>query len=291
MTPLLRSKAAPFVLPALIVMLVVTTYPFAYTVFLSLHHWNLTSFQSPRFVGPQNYLGFFLDPDIRRSLVTTAIYVVSCVGIQLVLGLGIAFLFDTSFKGESWIRAMLILPMVMSEVVVGLMWRWIYNTEYGILNYLVELVGIPTQSWLTTPGLALASVIVTDIWQWTPLIFLVCLAGLKAVPEDSIEAARLDGANWWQIQWHVALPAIKPIIVAVLLLRTIDCFRFIDKVFIMTYGGPAGDTALLGFRIYLSGFRFFDIGTTAAYSLIYLVIITLLVRIMIKRLRSRSAEA
>ena len=277
-----------FVGPALAFMLIVAICPLIYSIYLSFQDWNLARPNSIHFVGLRNYLAFFRDPDVWHSIVTTGIYVGSCMVIEVALGLGIAFLFDTNFKGESWIRGILILPMVMSEVVVGLVWRWIYNTEYGVLNYFFELLDLQRLSWLTTPGLAMASLIMTDVWQWTPLVFLVCLAGLKSVPQDSVEAARLDGANWLQIQCHVTLPAIKPIIVSVVLLRLIDCFRFVDKVFIMTFGGPANDTSVLGFRIYIMGFKYFQVGQTAAYSLIYAAIITVLVKIMIRSFNRKT---
>ena len=277
-----------FVGPALVLMLVVAIGPLLYSVFLSFHHWNLAKAHSFQFVGLANYLSFFTDSSIWHSVGRTIIYVGACMVLEVALGLGIAFLFDSNFRGEGWIRAILILPMVMSEVVVGLVWRWIYNAEYGILNYFLQVLGFERLSWLTTPGLAMTSLVITDVWQWTPLVFLVCLAGLKSVPQDSIEAARLDGANWLQVQWHVTLPAIKPIIVSVVLLRLIDCFRFVDKVFIMTYGGPANDTALLGFRIYIYGFKYFEIGQTAAYSLIYVAAITVLVRILIRSFNSKA---
>ena len=291
MPRLTAPLAFVFLGPALILLLIITVYPFVYSLLLSFQQWNLASFAPRKFVGLDNYIAFFLDKDIWHASGQTIIYVVSCVSIEFALGLGIAFLFDSGFKGESWIRNILILPMVMSEVVVGLIWRWIYNAEFGVLNYGLQVLGFPRLSWLTTPGLALASIVLADVWEWTPLIFLVCLAGLRSVPTDSIEAARLDGANWWQVQWHVALPAIRPILISVLLLRTIDCLRFVDKVFIMTYGGPAGDTSLLGFRIYLSGFKYFQIGKTAAYSMIYLVIITILIKLMISVLQSKRATS
>lgn len=276
-----------FVGPALGLMLIVAILPLFYSIYLSFHSWNLARANAFTFVGFNNYISFFTNADIWHAVGRTIVFVSACMIFEVLLGLGIAFLFDTSFRGEAWIRAILILPMVMSEVVVGLIWRWIYNAEYGVLNYFLEVVGLERVSWLTTPGLAMAALIVTDIWQWTPLVFLVCLAGLKAVPQDSIEAARIDGANWAQIQWHVALPAMRAVIVSVILLRLIDCFRFVDKVFIMTYGGPANDTAVLGFRIYLNGFKYFNIGQTAAYSIIYVVLITILVRIMIRSFQER----
>ncbi len=289
MPKLTLSNAAIFLLPAIITMLAITVYPFVYTVVLSFQSWNLGGFGGRSFVGLDNYIAFFTDPDVWRSLRITAVYVFSCLLIQFALGLGLAFLFDVSFRGENLIRTLLFLPMVMSEVVVGLVWRWIFNAEYGVLNAGLEAIGLAPVSWLTTPGVALAAIIITDVWQWTPLIFLVCLAGLRSVPPDRMEAALLDGASWWQTQWYVTLPAIKPIVLSVLLLRMIDCLRFADKIFVMTYGGPAGSTATLPFHIYLKGFKFFDMGATAAYSLIYLFIITMLAKVLIRSFRLQGA--
>lgn len=203
--------------------------------------------------------------------------------------LDFAFLFDTKFKGQELMRTLILFPMVMSEVVVGLIWRWMYNAEFGVLNVGLEALGLQPLSWLTTPQLALLSIVITDVWQWTPLVFLVCLAGLKSVPQESLEAAQLDAAPWWRIQLHIALPAIKPILLAVLLLRTIDCVRFVDKIFVMTYGGPAGATSILPFRLYLKGFKYFNMGETAAYALIYVVIITILAKLIIRAFKTAEA--
>lgn len=288
MQQLTKSNAAIFLLPAVLTMLAITVYPFIYALVLSFQHWDLAGSGGKRFVGLDNYISFFADPDIWRSLRITAVYVSLCLLIEFSFGLALAFLFDTTFRGEEAVRMLLFVPMVISEVVVGLIWRWIFNAEFGVLNAGLEALGLPTVAWLTTPGVAIAAIVITDVWQWTPLVFLVCLAGLRSVPPDQIESARLDGASWWQVQWYVALPSIKPIILSVLLLRTIDCLRFVDKIFIMTYGGPAGDTSVLPFQIYLRGFKYFQMGQTAAYSLIYLFIITLLVKIMIRAFRMRE---
>jgi multiple sugar transport system permease protein len=288
MARLTKLNAAIFLLPAVLVMLVITIYPFIYTIVLSFQKWNLGGFGGKQFVGLANYAAFFTDPDVASSLTTTAIYVFGCITLELLLGLSLAFLFEVEFKGQELIRTIIFFPMVMSEVVVGLIWRWMYNSEFGVLNAGLEALGLPAVSWLTTPGVALMAIIITDVWQWTPLVFLVCLAGLKSVPAESLEAARLDGAPWWRVQWHIALPAIKPIILAVLLLRTIDCMRFVDKIFIMTYGGPGGDTSILPFFLYLKGFKYFNMGQTAAYALIYLAMITILAQLMIRAFRTKE---
>lgn len=291
MQKLTRGDALFFLAPALVVMLVITLYPVLYTFHLSLHDWNLAAFHGKRFVGLKNYLDFIVNPDVWHALRVTAVYVSACVGIEVALGLAIAFLFDTRFRGEEVARNFLLLPMVMSSVVVGLVWRWMFNAELGVLNYFVRQLGMAPRAWLTDPSLALASVVTADVWQWTPLVFLVCLAGLKAVPPDVLEAAKLDGATWWQTQWYVALPAIRPIILTVILIRTIDCLRFVDKIFVMTYGGPAGTTAVLGFHIYLKGFKYWQMGATAAYSIVYMAIIIVLAKLLIGSFERAAGSA
>lgn len=288
MESLRRSGAIYYILPALIVMALITLYPFIYTVTLSFHEWNLTTFRGKQFVGVDNYIEFFTESDTRDSLKVTLIYLVSCVGIEFILGIAIAFLFDTKFKGQNIIRNLLLFPMLMCPVVAGLIWRWILNAELGIANYIVQLIGLSPIPWLTQPRLALFSVILADIWQWTPFIFLICLAGLQAVPRGLIEAASIDGASWVDIQRFISLPIIRPVILTGLLIRMIDAIRFVDKIFVLTYGGPGSATSVLGFLIYLRGFKYFQMGLTAAYSLVLLALIILLANILIRSLRSKE---
>jgi len=288
MESLRRSGAIFYILPALIVMALITLYPFIYTVTLSFHEWNLTTFQGKQFVGIDNYIQFFNESDTRDSLKVTLIYLVSCVGVEFILGIAIAFLFDTKFKGQNVIRNLLLFPMLMCPVVAGLIWRWILNAELGIANYVVQLIGLSPIPWLTQPRLALFSVILADIWQWTPFIFLICLAGLQAVPRGLIEAARIDGASWVDIQRFISLPIIRPVILTGLLIRMIDAIRFVDKIFVLTYGGPGSATSVLGFLIYLRGFKYFQMGLTAAYSLVLLALIILLANILIRSLTRKE---
>jgi multiple sugar transport system permease protein len=288
MESLRRSGAIFYILPALIVMALITLYPFIYTVVLSFHEWNLTTFQGKQFLGIDNYIQFFNESDTRDSLKVTLIYLVSCVGVEFILGIAIAFLFDSKFKGQNVIRNLLLFPMLMCPVVAGLIWRWILNAELGIANYVVQLIGLSPIPWLTQPRLALFSVILADIWQWTPFIFLICLAGLQAVPRGLIEAASIDGASWVDIQRYISLPIIRPVILTGLLIRMIDAIRFVDKIFVLTYGGPGSATSVLGFLIYLRGFKYFQMGLTAAYSLVLLALIILLANILIRSLKRKE---
>jgi len=281
-----RIEPLFYLLPAFIVMGAVTFYPFIFTLALSFHEWNLTTFRGRHFVGVKNYIDIFQNPSVLSSLRTTGIYLGACVGVEFFMGIAIAFLFDMEFKGKRIMRNFLLFPMVMSPVVAGLIWRWIFNAEWGLANYIVKILGFSAKPWLTRPNLALFSVILADIWQWTPFVILVALAGLQAIPNELEEAASVDGASWWQIQRYISLPILKPVLLIGLLIRTIDALRMVDKIFVMTYGGPGSATSVFGFFTYLRGFKFFQMGQTAALSLVLLGIIILLANIFIKLFRT-----
>jgi len=278
------KKIEPFLylLPALIIMVTITLYPFIYAVVLSFCKCNLTAFKGRHFVGLANYFKIVQDPDVWNALRITGVYVCSCVGIELVGGVAIAFLLNSEFKGKNVVRSLLLFPMVMSPVVAGLIWRWIFNAEWGLANYIISFIGLSNRAWLTKPNLALFSVILADIWEWTPFIILVTIAGFQAIPQEVVEASSVDGASWWQTQRYISLPIIKPVLLIGLLLRTMDTFRYVDKIFVMTYGGPGAATSVLAFFAYVKGFKFFQMGLTAALCIVLLGIIILLVNIFIR---------
>jgi multiple sugar transport system permease protein len=262
-------------------MITMTIFPFVYTVTLSLNRWNLTFARPRTFIGLGNYEAILTSADFWASAARTFWYVGACVSIEFVLGILIAFLLDTQFVGRNIVRTLILLPMVMAPVVAGLIWRFIFNDEWGLANDIIRLFGLGSKAWLVDPRLAFCAVIVADVWQWTPFIVLITLAGLQAVPRELIEAARVDGATWVQIQRFVALPTIRTVLAIGLLIRLIDAFRNVDQIFVMTYGGPGVATSVLGFYTYLKGFKFFDMGYTAALGVIMLFIISVLAQIII----------
>ena len=257
-------------------MLTMTVFPFVYTLALSLCRWSLTFARPKTFIGLGNYQAILLSPDFWNSAGRTFWYVGTCVGVEFVLGILIAFLLDTQFIGRSFVRAVILLPMVMAPVVAGLIWRFIFNDEWGLANDLIALFGFSSKAWLVNPPLAFFAVILADVWQWTPFIVLITLSGLQAVPRELTEAARVDGATWVQIQRFVTLPTIRSVLLIGLLIRVIDAFRSVDQIFVMTYGGPGVTTSVLGFYTYIKGFKFFDMGYTAALGIIMLFIISTL---------------
>jgi len=202
-----------------------TIYPFVYTVFLSLSRWNLTFARPRTFIGLANYQAIFGSADFWASAARTFWYVGGCVTVEFLLGILIAFLLDTQFIGRNLVRTLILLPMVMAPVVAGLIWRFIFNDEWGLANDIIGLFRLSSRAWLVDPRLAFFAVIIADVWQWTPFIVLITLAGLQAVPKELIEAARVDGATWFQIQRFVALPTIRTVLAIGLLIRLIDAFR------------------------------------------------------------------
>jgi multiple sugar transport system permease protein len=209
------------------------------------------------------------------------------VALELALGLGVALLFFRRFPGDKFMRALILLPMVVAPVVVGLLWRYMLNVNFGVVNYLLSQVGIPRIDFLGDPFWALPTLIVIDVWQWTPFMFLILLAALQGIPEDILEAARVDGANPVQIFVYQMLPLMRyPIAVAVVL-RTIDAFRVYDIIYMTTRGGPVDATQTLSWQIYDAGFRSFDLGYAAAYSwlmlAIVLIVTTLALRMMMRK--------
>jgi multiple sugar transport system permease protein len=265
-----------YLAPALLVMLTMTVFPFVYTLTLSLCRWNLTFARPRTFIGLGNYQAILSSPDFWNSAERTFWYVGICVTVEFVVGILIAFLLDTQFIGRNLVRALILLPMVMAPVIAGLIWRFIFNDEWGLANDLIGLFGFGGKAWLVNPPLAFFAVVVADVWQWTPFIVLITLAGLQAVPRELTEAARVDGATWLQIQRFVSLPTIRSVLLIGLLIRVIDAFRSVDQIFVMTYGGPGVTTSVLGFYTYIKGFKFFDMGYTAALGIIMLFIISML---------------
>ena len=262
-------------------MLTMTVYPFVYTVILGLSRWNLTFARPQAFIGLANYQAILGSSDFWQSAERTFWYVGGSLTIEFLLGISIAFLLDTQFVGRSVVRTLILLPMVMAPVVAGLIWRFIFNDEWGLANIIASLFDLGSRAWLVDPRLAFFAVIVADVWQWTPFIVLITLAGLQAVPRDLIDAARVDGANWFQIQRYIALPTIRAVLTIGFLIRLIDSFRNVDQIFVMTYGGPGVATSVLGFYTYLKAFKFFDMGYAAALGIIMLLIISVLAQLII----------
>lgn len=273
-------------IPTLAILISMTIVPLVFSLFTSLTNYQVINPTNWEFVGFQNYGRAFTDPEVRISFLNTILFVFCAVTIEFLLGLCIALLLNRKIKGISFIRTFLLLPMMVTPVAVGLMWRWMYNTDYGLINYFLKVVfGIDALNWLGDARFAMPAAILVDIWQWTPFVILTLLAGLQSLPDEPVEAAQIDGASNWQVFKYITLPQLKSIILVVLLIRVIDAFnRSFDVVWTLTNGGPGTSTELLSLRIYRIAFKYWETGLASAISWIYLLIVLIVTTLFIKRL-------
>jgi len=278
-----------FLTPSVLLLLGLTVYPLLYIVRLSLHRGTAAG---EIFVGLENFRRLFADPFLLQAAAQTLLLTFGALAVEFLLGLGLALLLDAQLRGRHFWRALFLLPLFLPPVVVGVIWRLIYNPSFGVLNGLLRAAGVDTtrSTWLADPAWALPAVIFVDVWEWTPFVFLILLAGLQAIPEEPYEAARLDGSTSWQTFRYITLPLLAPAILVALLLRTMDLVRLFDQVFILTQGGPGFATETISLYIYKTAFRFSDFGYAAAVSLVLLAVTLLLSHFYI-RLLDREAPS
>ena len=262
--------------PTLALLVFLSIVPFVYALILSLRHLNL---KIPRLSGQFAALENFRylmreDAEFWHSMGITVLFLVVVVGIEFLLGFGLALLLNREFRGKRILVSLAVIPMMIAPVAVGLMWRVALNYELGIVTYLIKSVGIPLKEALLGTSLtALPTLMIIDIWQWTPFIFLIMLAGLHSLPKEPYEAAQVDGASRWQIFRLVTLPLLKPLIIIALLLRVIDAFKTFDQVYILTGGGPGNATDLVCMFAYRTNFKIWNLGYGASVVIVIFIII------------------
>lgn len=280
-----------FIAPAVIIMGLALLYPLGYMVFGSFRDWDPSqSIGETDFVGLKNYITLWFDPAFRESVSVTLIFAISVVTTELLLGVGLALLLDRNIRGMSVLRTIFILPMMIAPVVVGLMWRYMYHPTVGNFNRVLKGLGLDGVDWLGQH--ALLSVIIADIWQWTPFIFILSLAALQSLPRSALEAARIDGATGWQQIIHIKLPLMMPVLIVTALLRLIDAFKVLEVILVMTEGGPGLSTEILALRISRTATEFRELGIAAAMSnyLLMLLLILTLGMFIISRLQELRAS-
>jgi multiple sugar transport system permease protein len=280
-----------FVGPAIIWILLFTLFPLLYAIRTSFYAFR--SGKMLRWVGLDNYRHLWEDEALRSDLQRTFIYVAVVVLVEMVLGFLLALLFNRQMKGVSSLRTIMVLPLFASPIALGYLGKTIFYEIDGPVNRAIEALGGNAVPWLSDPTWAFVAIMIVDIWQWTPFVFLVSLAGLQALPQDIIEAAEVDGANAFQRLFSITLPLMAPILWLILLLRTIDAFKVVDIVVSMTLGGPGRATELYGFYVFRTARRFFNYGAAAAQGFLLLLIVMLLVSLLwgrIKNLYEPEAE-
>jgi multiple sugar transport system permease protein len=215
----------------------------------------------------------FQTPRVWSSLLTTLWFAFLSVGLEMMLGIALALALEKPVRGIAAFRTLFILPMMIAPVAVGLAWRYLFDAQFGLINAVFLKVGLPAQAWLAEPGLAFAAIVIADIWQWTPFVFIMIAAGLANIDSSVIEASRIDGASWWQMTRRVKLPMIKHVIAITLMMRLIDAFRVLEVIYVLTFGGPGDSTEILALHIYKTAFVGQQLGVASAISIILLVVV------------------
>ncbi len=278
-----RDRTWAFLLPAYGAILAVVGIPIGYSIWLSFHQWKMATFrQGVPFVGLDNYIQAINDPGFWHSLQVTVTLLVAALTIEVVIGVGLAVLLDQAFRGRRTALILLLLPMFVTNVVIGLIWRILLSFDFGVVNWLLSLVGISRVAWLGDPGLAIWSLVIVDVWNTTAFVALLVLAGLASVPDEPRQAARVDGASSWQVFRFITLPLLRPVIFVAVVWRTVDLFRIFDVVWVLTGGGPYNATETISIYAYRQGFASFNLGFASAVS--YLIILSLLIILAIEYL-------
>ncbi|MEM1373281.1 MAG: sugar ABC transporter permease [Pseudomonadota bacterium] len=278
-----------FMAPAAVIMGIALLYPLGYMVYGSFLDWDPSqAIYEAEFVGLKNYVTLWNDAAFRESLSVTLIFASAVVTAEMVLGVGLALLLDRNIRGMSVLRTLFILPMMIAPVVVGLMWRYMYHPTVGTFNRFLTDWGFERVDWLGQH--ALLSVIIADIWQWTPFIFILSLAALQSLPRSALEAARIDGATAWQQIVHIKLPLMMPVLIVTMLLRLIDAFKVLEVILVMTEGGPGLSTEIVALRISRTATEFRELGTAAAMSNYLLILLLIFTVAMFAITRAQEAR-
>jgi multiple sugar transport system permease protein len=279
--------------PALLIIFVFALYPLGYAIMLSMRHVDLTSAVGiGPYVGLDNYRDALRNPQFWVSTGRTAMFALVVVSFEMALGIWIAFLLNGVRWFKGLFRSFLLLPMAAAPAAVGLIWRNMFHADFGVFNSFMAGLGLPEQNWLGDQLLAMPSVMLFDIWQWTPFVAIIVLAGLQSLPREPFEAAELDGASTWMVLRRLTFPMLAPVLTLVFVLRSIDAIRLYDPVLMLTQGGPGTVTETLTFYLYRVGMKFFrlDQASTMALLFLYATIVFCLV-VMRRHMRQMGERA
>jgi multiple sugar transport system permease protein len=282
------SLEMKMLIPVLALLAVLSLFPFFYIIWMSLNIVSLINGISFDFAGLANWSRMFTDEVVGAAWARAALYFVATVGLEMILGIAIALLVHELVWGQNLVLSLILLPMFMAPVIVGLLGRFLTDSSYGLYAYVLRELGIFESDILGTASSALPAVILMDVWEWTPLIVLIVLAGLASVNQYVIEAAKVDGANYLERLRYIVAPSIAGVVIVALLVRSMDAIRYFDIITVTTNGGPGNTTKIIPIRLYETAFRFFDLGYAAAIGLGMLVFSILVANVFVRILESRG---
>jgi multiple sugar transport system permease protein len=265
---------AVFLLPAVVFVIVMMIFPVVYTVWLSLHEWSGGVGASPEFIGVDNFVQLLTnDPRFWAAARRTFLFTALAVLVETMLGVAIALIFNREFMGKGLLRTLFLFPMIATPVAIALVWRLMYEPSLGILNDLLSSVGLPRSDWVASSTMALPFLAVVDIWEWTPLITLMTLAGLSALPTEPFEAAAIDGASRWQTFRHITLPMLRPVIITAMTFRMIDALKTFDIIYVITQGGPGFASETLNLYTYAQSFQYQNLGYASSLLIVFFTLV------------------
>ncbi len=269
-------RYAPFIFPApaVLIVAVIIVYPVLYTGWMSLQEWFASSLTPPRFVALANYQQILTgDPRFRDAFFRTIYFTLIAVSVETVLGVAMALLFNREFWGRGLVRTLSILPMMATPTAISLVFVMMYHPTLGVMNYLVTRLGLPPFSWTYSSKTALYAIALVDVWEWTPLIMLITLAGLAALPKEPYESALIDGASPLQCFWRITLPLLRPTLVVAVLFRSIDALKTFDIIFVMTQGGPSNASETINILLFNQAFSYFNMGYASSMAVALFAIV------------------
>jgi multiple sugar transport system permease protein len=282
----LRPSYWPFILPALLVVGGVIVFPWLFTLWMSANEWQIGS--GEHFVGLANYARLGTDARFIDSLWRTLLYTAASVIAPLALGTLAALVFNARLPMRGFLRGIFVMPMMATPVAIAVVWTMMFHLQLGILNYLLSLVGVPPQAWVFHPASVIASLVMVETWQWTPLVMLIVLGGLASLPTEPYESAALDGANAWHQFRYITLPLIVPFLMIAVMIRMIDALKSFDIIFAITQGGPGTASETINLYLYSVAFAYYDIGYASAIAVVFFVLIVALSLLLIY-LRQRTS--
>ena len=275
-----------FPAPAMITLFIVVIFPIIYNIYMSFSKWKI-GLGSPKFIGLQNYIDAFSDPRFWNGLKVMFLFSGLSLSLEIVLGLLIAVYFNKEFKGSNFIQTIYIFPFAATPVAIALIWRIMLNPQIGVLNYFLSLVGLPGSLWISDARTVIISLVLVDVWKWTPMITLIVLAGLKSLPKDPYEAAIIDGANAFHVFSYITLPLIRPVLITALTLRSLDNLKEFDIIYTITQGGPGIASETLYLYSYKTAFSFFKAGYGSTLIIIVFLLV-LLFNVAMNKIRYRT---
>ncbi|MBB2907090.1 multiple sugar transport system permease protein [Rhizobium sp. RAS22] len=275
----------PFVIPALVVISAVIVFPWVFTLWMSAHRWTLGQEQS--FIGFENYVRLASDARFWESLWHTLVYTVLSVVAPLFLGTLAALVFDAQFPLRGFLRGVFVMPMMATPVAIALVWTMMFHPQLGVLNYLLSFIHIGPLEWIYNQSTVIPSLVLVETWQWTPLVMLIVLGGLAAVPREPYESAEIDGANAWQKFRYLTMPMIAPFLMIAVIIRSIDAVKSFDIIYAMTQGGPGTASETINIYLYNTAFAYYDIGYGSAMAVVFFIIIVALSFVLLM-VRQRS---